>query len=536
MNIARWAKRKMRRNSLSGLGSKNSRPANQARAALQAPVTGVPEGTGDPLKWLQTQLATRTDVVVHSFDAGPGVRCTLVFLAGMVSKETVEKQVLIPLVGMDGVGSPEEFIKEILVYKRLPVVQQSVCSSLQEVLRGILAGEAVLFIAGEPRMLTIKAAQYEKRVVQEAPNEAVVRGPREAFIEDLQTNLTLVRRKLKTSALKIEMMSIGKLSQTDVAIVYVEGICDPKLVSEMKRRLSAIDLDIILGSSYLEELIEDNPYSPFPQLQYTERPDVISAAAVEGRVGLIVDGTPIALLAPVNVTMLMQASEDYYQRYISASWIRLIRYTFAFISLLLPSVYVAITTFHPDMIPENLLITVASSREVVPFPALVEAFIMELSFEALREATVRIPKAIGQSVSVIGALIIGTAAVQAGIVSAAMVIIVSMTGIASFIIPHFDLGLAFRFLRFPIMILAGMFGMFGIACGIIIIYLHLTELHSFGYPYMAPFAPLSTASLKDTVIRAPWWKMKLRPPFAKGNRTRQGANPRRWDTGNGGKE
>ncbi|MCM3782485.1 spore germination protein [Neobacillus mesonae] len=483
------------------------------------------------LYWLQNQLSGRSDIVVHTFLAGSGIVCSIVFLKGMVDEKLVERQVLSVLMTMNHSMNAEQFMNRVYIEKQLPVLQQKRLKDLNIALQDVLRGSVILLVDGEADVLSIQTSLFEKRSVPEAPNEAVVRGPREAFIEDINTNLTLLRRKLMTPTLKIEIISVGKVTQTNVAIVFLEGICSPDLVKEMKRRLSYVDIDSVLGSSYVEELIEDNPYSPFPQLHYTERPDVVAGALLEGRIGLIIDGTPISLLAPVNIFMLMQSAEDYYQRYVSASWIRMIRYLFSFISLLLPSVYVAITTFHPEMIPENLLITIASAREIVPFPALVEALMMELSFEALREATVRIPKAIGQSVSVIGALIIGTAAVQAGIVSAAMVIIVSMTGIASFIIPHFDLGLALRLLRFPIMILAGLFGMFGIACGIILIYLHLTELHSFGYPYLEPLAPLKTSDLiKDTVVRAPWWKMHSRPSFAKSNKMRERKNMRKWDT------
>lgn len=287
--------------------------------------------------------------------------------------------------------------------------------------------------------------------------------------------------------------------------------------------LGNIEIDGVLGSSYVEEFLDHSRFSPFPQVQYTERPDVVSAALLEGRVAIIVDGTPMVLLAPVTLWMLLQSAEDYYQRYIAGTWIRWIRYLFVFISLLLPSVYVAITTFHPEMIPPKLLMTIAASREIVPFPALIEAFIMEISFEALREAAVRIPKSIGQAVSIIGALIIGTAAVQAGIVSAAMVIIVSFTGIASFIIPHFDLGLSIRLLRFPIMIFAGLFGLFGIICGLLLIYIHLINLRSFGMPYLAPMTPLIIGDLKDTYVRAPWWYLRKRPSTAGKNKIRQGS-------------
>lgn len=518
----------------SGKGAEQGAKSGQQQQNQQQLTT--PLVISSVLNQLKQVLTDRADAAYHLFKAGPDISCALVYLKDFIDSQTIEKQVLSVMLGMDTSMKQATFIQKLIIDKQLPILQQSLNTSLDALIQEIMTGSILVVIDGAPSVLCIQAIQAASRSINEAPNESVVRGPREAFIEDLNTNLTLVKRKIHSPQLKIEQMTIGAVSNTTVALIFLEGICDPQLVKEIKRRLSDIDLDAIEGSSYLEEFIEDNPYSPFPQVQYTERPDVISASLMEGRIGIIVDGTPISLVVPVDIFMLMQAAEDYYQRYVPATWIRMIRYLFAAVSLLLPSVYVAISTFHPDMIPENLLITIASSREVVPFPALVEALMMELIFEGLREATIRIPKSVGQSVSVIGALIIGTAAVEAGIVSAAMVIIVSMTGIASFIIPHFDLALALRLLRFPIMLLAGVFGMFGIACGVILIYVHLVNLRSFGYPYLQPLAPFVPTELKDTIVRLPWWKMKERPSTAKANSRRQRKNARRWESSNQGEE
>jgi spore germination protein len=478
--------------------------------------------------WLQQQLDRCADVVYHDFIAGPGTACMMVYLQGMIDLKAAEQSVLKVMSAFDS-SIPEEHMRQLIFDEiRLPIPLQTINKTVEEALTSLMEGNLLLLVDGEPRILALSIAAFENRSIVEASNETVIRGPREAFIENMETNLTLLRRRLKTPDFKIEKLQLGQKTKTWAAVTYLEGVCSSQLLDEVRKRLSQIKIDGVLGSSYLEEMIDDNPYSPFPQMQYTERPDVAGAALLEGRVVILVDGTPIVIIAPVTMFMLMQSAEDYYQRYISASWIRMIRYLFLFLSILLPSFYVAITTFHPDIIPQRLLITIAASREIVPFPALIEALIMELSFEALREATIRIPKAIGQSVSIIGALIIGTAAVDAGIVSAAMVIIVALTGIASFLIPHFDLGLAFRLLRFPIMILAGLFGLFGIACGMILLYLHLSELRSFGVPYLAPFAPLHPKDLKDTVVRAPWWAMVSRPSFF-GRRFKRRLDGRRWE-------
>ncbi|MBM7568805.1 spore germination protein [Paenibacillus sacheonensis] len=466
------------------------------------------------IAYLRKRFSQSSDVAYHNFVTPSGLACALVYIKGMIDLKTVEEKALSVLTCLDPDTPNEDLFSRLFERMQLPIALQSVIHLLKEAERCVLDGEALLLLEGERRMLCLSVSVTKERSIDEPPNESVIRGPREAFVENIETNITLLRRRLRTHRFTLDMMHFGSETHTSVALAYLSGVCKPELVAEAKQRLSNIEIDGVLGASYLEEFIEDNPYSPFPQMQYTERPDVVSAALLEGRFALLVDGTPIAILAPVTLFMLMQSAEDYNQRYIAASWIRIIRFIFMFISVMLPSIYIAITTFHPDIIPERLLMTVSAARENVPFPALLEAFMMELCFEALREASLRIPKAIGQAVSIIGALIIGTAAVQAGIVSAAMVIIVSVTGIASFIIPHYDLGLALRLMRFPIMVLAGAFGLFGIACGVILIYFHLIELRSFGVPYLEPLAPRQAGDLKDVFVRAPWWVMKKYPSHA----------------------
>ncbi|WHX47270.1 spore germination protein [Paenibacillus woosongensis] len=478
--------------------------------------------------WMKQQLANCSDIVFREFKIKAGYRCTLIYIRSTVDQTTIQDVILRGLLDYSG-SEDNGLIRYLFDDQAISVSEIKIVTETSEALKTVLSFGIVLMIEGESRIMTFpSASSLSTRAIEEAPNESVIRGPREAFNESLDTSLSLVRRRLKSKNLKTEELNLGSETNTRFVIAYIEGICKPELVQEIKRRLSYLEIDAVLGSSTLEETIEDSPYSPFPQIEYTERPDIVSASLLEGRVGIIVDGTPSAILAPVTLPMLLQTSEDYFQRYIAATWIRWIRYLFLFVSLLLPSLYIAITTFHPEMIPYKLLMTIAAAREIVPFPAFVEAFIMELSFEALREASIRIPKSIGQAVSIIGALIIGTAAVQAGIVSAAMVIIVSLTGIASFMIPHFDLGLSIRLLRFPIMALASMLGLFGITCGLIILYIHLLNLKSLGVPYLYPFTPLVKADLNDTLVRAPWWAMRNRPEALTRNEQRLKKNPRGW--------
>ncbi|MCK8486959.1 spore germination protein [Paenibacillus sp. MBLB2552] len=519
--------RKLQRRKLSGGGTSRKTPANPpSHTDSSGPVSG--ESLSARLNWMKQELKDSSDIIYREFTISSGQRCALVYVRGMIAQETTQQFIVRSLQRESAQLEEKDIYQFLFEDKALSVSQAEVIDEMNQAVQAVLNAGALLLIDGDKRMLTFSISAYPTRGIDEAPNESVIRGSREAFIEDLEKNLTMLRRRIKSKHFKTPSINKGRETRTSVVLAYVENVCKPELLEEIKRRLSHIDMDGVLGSAYLEETIEDNPYSPFPQIQYTERPDVVSAALLEGRIAILVDGTPIVLLVPVTLPMLLQSAEDYYQRYIAANWIRWIRYFFVLASLTLPSIYIAVTTFHPEMIPAQLLITVAASREIVPFPALWEAFAMELAFEALREASIRIPKSIGQAVSIIGALIIGTAAVQAGIVSAAMVIIVSLTGIASFIIPHFDLGLALRLLRFPIMILASMFGLYGVTCGMILIYIHLVNLRSFGVPYLSPIAPLVTEDLGDTFLRAPWWKMNKRPVQLTNNQVRQTDDPRAW--------
>jgi spore germination protein len=463
------------------------------------------------LAWFRNKLDRCSDVMIREFVMVSGQAGAVIFFQGMVDRQLFENAVLSGLLNMDQLLPDKDAGEQLRRISQLPYSSLSQTASMEQALAYLLEGQYVLIFDGVRQMHIFTISKLEKRSINEAQNEAVIRGPKAAFIEDIETNVTMIRRIIKHPSLKAERLSLGRITRTTVYLLYLDNVCKKELVDEAKSRMQRIDIDGVLDGSVIEEYVEDNPLSPFPQIQYTERPDIVASSLLEGKIAIMVDGTPNHLIAPTTLYTLLQSAEDYYQRFVAATWIRWIRYVFLLVSLLAPSTYVAITTFHPEMLPPNLLIAVASARELVPFPAMVEAILMEISFEALREAGLRIPKPIGQTVSIIGALVIGQAAVEAGIVSSPMVIIVSLTGIASFIIPHYDMGLAFRLLRFPIMLLAGSLGMFGIVVSIYLIYLHLVCLRSFGTPYLSPMAPIVTSDLKDVVVRAPWWAMKTRP-------------------------
>ncbi|MFD2116722.1 spore germination protein [Paenibacillus yanchengensis] len=398
-----------------------------------------------------------------------------------------------------------------LSYKMLPIHTVKFVSTVRQAVNYMLQGEVILLLDQHSSALALQMSQKSGRSVEEPSTETIIRGPREGFVEDIGVNTVLIRQRIRSDKLRIESTTIGRITQTKIEVIYLKNIADEKTVLEVHRRLNEIDIDGVLESGYIEEFIQDTVYTPFPTIFNTERPDVLTSELLEGRVAILVDGTPFALIVPAVFVHFFQAAEDYYHRSDISSLIRLLRFISFFIALFGPSVYIAITTFHQEMIPAPLLLSLSSQREGVPFPAFIEAFIMEIAFEILREAGVRMPRAIGQAVSIVGTLVIGTAAVDAGIVSAAMVIVVSITAISSFAFPAPEMSSTIRIIRFPMMILGASFGLFGILIGILILAFHLVGLRSFGIPYMSPFAPLAITDLKDTFIRLPIWFMRIRP-------------------------
>ncbi|MFC3747154.1 spore germination protein [Paenibacillus sp. GCM10012306] len=457
------------------------------------------------LEQFQAVFNKCADIQYRPFEINVGQKGSLIYLNGMVDTKNIDLDIMRQFMESSITGDIVRLTDDIkhTIQSKLSFISQ-VCwaKDFQEVVGHILSGDLALLLDGWTQVLIMNAKGWEKRAIEEPATEAVIRGPREGFQEDLSTNISLIRRRLKTAQLKMEMVVLGKLSNTNIAITYLEGVAKDDLIAEVKKRIGSIRINAILESGYVEELIEDHSLSPFPQVVITERPDKVVGNLLEGKVGIMIDNTPFVIIVPGTFFQLLQSPEDYYQRYLVASFIRLLRLLAVVSSLLLPSLYIALTTYHHEMIPTMLLISIASSRETVPFPAFVEALLMEASFEALREAGVRLPRPVGQAVSIVGALVIGQAAVAAGIVSSPLVIIVSMTGIASFIFPSFQLGLSFRLLRFPMMVAAATLGLYGILMLFIMLLLHMLSLQSFGHPYMAPLAPLRFNGIKDVVIRA----------------------------------
>jgi spore germination protein len=482
------------------------------------------------LKVLQAEFADCSDVMFRQLRIANQVEALLVYIDGLVKAEELQTHVLRPLLTKVYTDLKLEPDAGEIADSLLTVSHMTNAATYEDSVLCIVAGNAMLFIEGEQEALVLSIAGGDRRAIQESSTEAVIRGPKEAFNESIRTSTSLVRSRIRTSKLKMVPFTIGEQTKTQVVLSYIEGIADPSVIAEVKRRLAAIRMDSVLESGYIEELIEDNPYSPFPQMRYSEKPDSVASQLLEGRFAIFVDGTPFSIKGPTNFWQFMQASDDYYERYMISNFIRWLRYLFLMIALLLPALYVATTTYHQDMLPTTLILSIAAAREAIPFPAMVEALIMEIAFEALREASIRLPKTVGQAVSILGALVIGQAAVSAGIVSAPVVIVVSLTGIASFSIPRFNMAIAVRLLRFPMLIMAGLFGLFGIILGMLWIGIHLCQLTSFGVPYLSGMAPYRKGDSKDIFVRVPWWKMVMRPSGAVQNRRRMAEEMQRGAT------
>jgi len=453
------------------------------------------------------------DVAVRRFKVAGKVPAALVRLDGLVDSKTVEEILQSLMLDSRLVGEPERgaAIEEVAMERLLTVTEVRQANDINDMFTALSIGDAVLLFDGVAQALLCDAKGFQTRSIVEPDAEKVLRGPREGFIESLRTNTSLIRRRIRIPHLWIESLTIGELTRTEVAFAYIKGLAREKLVREVRERLKRIKTDSILGSGYLEGFIMDDPLSLFPLVARTERPDRAAAALLEGRVVILVDGSPHVLIVPVELSMELQSPDDYYENSLAGTFIRVLRYLSLLLSLLLPGSYVAIINFHQELLPTGLLLRITATREGVPFPVVVEVLLLDTLFEILREAGVRLPAAIGPAISIVGALILGDAAIRAGLVSPAVVIVIALTAIASFTAPAFSLGISIRILRFVFTIAGGGLGLFGVQFVLLVTVVFLCSLRSFGVPYLTPIAPLIWTDLKDAVLRIWWGGMRQRP-------------------------
>ncbi|WP_169823978.1 spore germination protein [Bacillus marinisedimentorum] len=460
-------------------------------------------------KYLRAVFSNSYDVIYRKIHIGKGdSACKALFIAisGMFDQDQVQKNILDPLMEVEDCSS------EILHGMETEIISAHNCGEtrgFEDAVKSILKGEPALFINGLEKAYLLRSATWEMRGIQEPVTETVVRGPREGFVETLQVNTSMLRRKIRNSRLKIEHLEIGEVTETPVAVAYIDGIANKELIKEVKKRLTGIKTDAILESGYIEEFIEDAPLSVFPTVSNTERPDITAAKLLEGRVAILTEGTPVVLVVPYLMFESFQNAEDYYSRPYLSSLVRALRLTGFFFSSLAPGIYLAFQNFHIEVFPTDLLISFAAAREGVPFPLFAEILFMLLGFEFLREASVRMPRPVGQAISIVGALILGESAVNAGFVGSPTIIVIAVSAISGLVVP--SLNDITSIMRLVYLVAAALFGMYGIMLVLMFWLIHVNSLTSFGVPYLGSWYPLSLSSWKDFIFRAPHWMQNRRP-------------------------
>ncbi|MBO8141823.1 MAG: spore germination protein [Firmicutes bacterium] len=443
-------------------------------------------------------LGEPPELVIRPID-GAESQAILVYIDGLVDQNQVAEHIIAPLTREPSAKAREPF-----------PAQQSRLETLDGAASALLLGHCVL-LRDREGATAYDVRNWAKRAVEQVQTEPTEVGPREGFTEDLATNLALVRRRLRTHRFRSEQFVLGEQTRTQVRLLYLAGIARNELVAEVRHRLRSVDIDGVLGINHVDELTSDNPLSPFPSTVTTERPDRVASMMLEGNVAILVDGSPLALVMPGTFSALLQSSDDFHQRFFYASFTRMVRWISVAVGLMAPSIYVSLISYHHELVPTRLLFTIAASREGIPFPPIIEAVLMEMAFEVLREAGLRMPRQFGQALSIVGVLVIGESAVRAGLVSPLMIVVVGMTAIATFAIPATPLANAIRLLRFPMMALAGVLGLFGVFFGFMLVVGLLVSSRSYGVPYLTPVIPVWFKGLQDATFRGPVWWHQMRP-------------------------
>ncbi|MGL4346285.1 MAG: spore germination protein [Cellulosilyticaceae bacterium] len=465
-----------------------------------------------------------TDVVKRRIDLGTDVPIQIygVYIDGMVNRDIIESFFLTPIMSfknLQGDVTQEGLsVTELIMQHFSATFDIKEVESMDQMVSASLSGDIAIFIEGSKKGLVLACRGWPVRGVGAPETEAVVRGPRDGFVETIRFNTVLIRRRIRDTKLKVEMTSMGTRSRTDIAIMYMEDIVKPTLVDEVKERLHKYIIDGVFDSGYVEQLIEDSWKSPFPQTQATERPDKVAASLMEGKVAIVVDTSPFVIIVPTTLNALYQASEDYYQRWEIMSFTRILRYIVSFLSFALPGLYLAILNFHPAMIPTTVAVSIAASREGIAFLSVLELIIMETAFELLREAGIRLPGPVGHAIGVVGGIVIGQAAVDAKLISPMIVIIVALTAMATFTVPDYALTTAFRLIRYGFIAASAAFGLYGFLLGLLMLLAHLASLESFKTPYLAPYTSSDENDyydFRDSLVRLPLFMQNRRPRYAR---------------------
>lgn len=451
-----------------------------------------------------------------------GISIYMVYTDGLADSKMVQEYVIRPLLERGDCLSADVF--QEFFQSRIDMADIEEETSFDKAVNRIMMGDTVLFVDGYDKVITISSKKLPVRSIQESETEAVMRGPRDSFNESLRTSTALIRRRIKDPKCKIEQSKFGQRSRTDYALIYMEDLVEEKVLDTVRNQLEAYETDAIYDSGMLEHFMNRKWYSPFPVIQSTERPDKVASSLLEGRVAIVVDNSPEALLFPATFNTFFQASDDYYTQWSVATFARILRYIASILAIGLPGFYIAITSFHLEMLPTKLLLAIAQARSAITFPVVLEVLLMELEFELLREAGIRLPGPMGNTIGIVGGLIVGQAAVEAGLVSTIVVIVVALAALASFTIPNESFASAYRLLKFFLIIVSAIWGLYGFILGMLLIAIHLSGMTSYGIPYMTPAVSTGNGeyeSKKDFILRLPIYLMRKRPIFTReGERTR----------------
>ncbi|SEU20298.1 spore germination protein [Paenibacillus sp. NFR01] len=460
-------------------------------------------------QYIESRLGRQPDFKAHRFMVDSSVAVVCAYLETLVDKEQLQELVILPLLELR-FPEPDSMHPIARIRSTLSGNAYTLEEDPRKWISGVTSGQCLLLIEGDEFGYLLDISSFQHRSIEEPKAEKTVRGPGEGFTENIMTNVSLIRSRVKSPQLVFESYTVGETTQTRVFLAYLQGRPSEQRLQLYRDRLSSIQTDAVFESAHVEQFLEEQELTPFPKTLYTERPDVVGSHLVNGKIAVLTDGTPYCLIAPATFFEFFISAEDYYQKALFATLLRWLRFLSFLLSVYTPSIYIALTNYRQEIIPSALLINLAAQREGVPFPAFVEAILMLLMFELLREAGIRMPTVTGQAISILGAVVLGQAAVEAGLVSAAMVIVVGITSIANFVSPTFGFGMAQRVLQFLFMFLAVILGLYGLFIGTLLLIIHLVSLKTSGEPYLSPIAPTLRNRYQDTLVRMPWSKMK--PP------------------------
>lgn len=473
--------------------------------SAQALSSSLAENMGE----LRTILLGCDDFKYRPFTTASGIEGYLVYSHFLVDSQFISQTILPNLFNLHLPSQPKLWPKTFTA--QLPFLPESSYNQWGDITLQLLAGNTLILLEGISEAYIAETAKIEARPIGKPETEPVIRGPLEAFSEDLGPNLAIIRSRFKDPKLKINQLILGQESRTTVTLLYLDGVIQSEILDEVRRRLNSINLRSVQESGFLTEFLSEDTWSPFPLIQSTERPDKTVAALIEGRAAILVEGSPFALLLPTVFWHYFQTADDYFQHYLIATFIRPLRYLAYLIAIGLPSIYIIITVFHPQLLPLRFLLSVTAAREKVPIPTLLEVTGMLVILDLFREATLRMPKPIGPAISIFGALVIGESAVNAGIISPVMVIVVGLTAVVTFAIPSEDLRGTARMFSYFLILLSSFLGLYGFLLGAVTILLHLSSLESVGIPYLSPVSNFHWKEWSDIFIRATWSNLSRKP-------------------------